>query len=347
MARTPLLQSPFLRSLPIPAFAMVMGVSGLSLAWARAVPLLGVWAIDVSRALGLIAAGLFSTLLLLYLRKLMRRPVGARDEWQHPVKSAFFAAVSVSFALLGAVALVHAPALAQPLWALGASLQLLVMLLVLNAWVHRPSLQPAHASPIWFIPAVANVVIPLAGVPLGFVVISWWFFAVGILFWGLLLTVVMARLLFVQPPLPSPLTPSLAIFLAPPTVGFLSWIQLTGQAPALATPVLAPALVSTPTLLLPLDGAGQALFGLALFFALFLLTQAPRWIRLPFGLPSWALSFPSAAFAATVLAYGHFSQHPGLVGLQAVALAWASLLIAGLLLRTLWAVWRQEPVLMA
>lgn len=327
-----LIHSPFFKSLPISAFAMVMGLAGLSLAWSRATPLVGAWSGQVSWGLALLAAALFCLLLGLYARKLLRRPEGVGDEWQHPVKSAFFAAVSVSFALLGAVALLHAPGLALPLWLVGAVLQVLAMLLVLNAWIHRPSLQPAHASPVWFIPAVANVVIPLGGVPLGFVALSWWFFAVGVLFWGLLLTVVMARLLFVQPPLPERLMPSLAIFLAPPTVGFLSWISLTGQ----ASPTGLTAASS-------LDVVGQLLFGLALFFALFLLSQAPRLLRLSFGLPFWALSFPSAAFAGATLAYGQFVQHPALWTLQALALAWATLLVGGLALRTLLAVLRQEP----
>jgi tellurite resistance protein len=245
------------------------------------------------------------------------------------VKSSFFAAVSISFALLGAVALGAFAPLALPLWAIGAVLQVAAMVMVLNAWIHRENLQHAHATPPWFIPAVGNVVLPLAGVRLGMIELSWWFFAVGILFWIVLLTVVIARLLFVQPPLPQRLIPTMCIFLAPPAVGFLSWLQLTAQNPSRGD----------------LDPVGHMLFGIALFFALFLATQAHRFARLPFYLSWWAFSFPTAAFAAACLAYSQFVPMMFVQGLAMAMVALATLLISWLLIRTIIAVARNEAQL--
>jgi tellurite resistance protein len=268
-------------------------------------------------------------LFVFYLRKWLRDPAAVRAEWLHPVKSSFFATISVSFALLATVALGQFAPLAEPLWIIGALMQLLVMVLVLNAWVHRETLQPVHASPVWFIPAVANVVIPLAGVPLGYVEISWWFFAVGILFWGVLLTLVLARLLFVQPAFPEQLVPTLCIFLAPPAVGFISWVLLTQQFADGRS----------------LDVIGHLLFGLAIFFALFLLSQVHRFARIPFYMSWWAFSFPTAAFATACLIYQSFVPHPAMTALAGTAVVVTTALVFWLVLRTLVAIVQKDPKL--
>jgi tellurite resistance protein len=320
--------NPFFQNLPISAFAMVMGLSGLALVWGRMANLgwLSGVAGPVAVAVSMLAGLTFLVLFSLYIKKWARNHQQVYEEWQHPVKSSFFAAVSISFALLGTVALGLFAPLALPLWAVGALLQVIAMIMVLNAWVHRESLQPGHATPVWFIPAVGNVLIPLAGVRLGFYEISWWFFAVGILFWVVLLTVVMTRLLFVQPPIPERLVPTLCIFLAPPAVGFLSWLLLTGQYAGTA----------------PLDAVGHVLYGLAFFFALFLLSQAHRFARLPFYLSWWAFSFPVAAFATATLTYAQFVPTLLMKGFAAFMAAFATILIGWLLIRTLVAVFRQE-----
>ncbi len=323
--------NPFLSALPISAFAMTMGLSGLALVWGR-VANLG-WLPGVAERIALgqaVFLGLvFITLLALYFKKWASNHQQVYQEWQHPVKSSFFAAVAVSFALVGAVALGAFAPLALPLWVTGAVLQVVAMTMVLNAWVHRETLQQAHATPAWFIPAVGNVVIPLAGVRLGFLEVSWWFFAVGLLFWVVLLTVVLFRLLFVRPPLPERLVPTLCILLAPPAVGFLSWLQLTGQHPGSDE----------------LDAFGHILFGLALFFALFLASQIHRFIRLPFFLSWWAFSFPTAAFATATLVYAQFVPTVWAVGLSVVMVVFVSLLIGWLFIRTVVAVIRNEPQL--
>ena len=319
----------FFQGIPLASFMMVMGLAGLALVWGR-MSRLG-WTPEFSGhvALGvsLLAFFVFLVLFVSYLRKWLRDPAAVRAEWLHPVKSSFFATISVSFALLASVALGQFAPLAEPLWIIGALTQLLVMVLVLNAWVYRETLQPVHARPVWFIPAVANVVIPLAGVPLGYVEISWWFFAVGILFWGVLLTLVLARLLFVQPAFPEQLAPTLCVFLAPTAVGFISWVLLTQQFADGRS----------------LDAIGHLLFGLAVFFALFLLSQVHRFARIPFYMSWWAFAFPTAAFATACLIYQSFVPHPAMTALAGTAVVVTTALVFWLVLRTLVAIVQKDP----
>lgn len=50
----------------------------------------------------------------------------------------------------------------------------------------------------WFIQVVGNVLVPVAGVPLGFVDVSWFFFSIGMFFWLILMTLVFNRMIFHQ-----------------------------------------------------------------------------------------------------------------------------------------------------
>lgn len=315
----------FLAAPPVSAFAIVMGLSGLSLSWtkfAHATQL--TYAQNLSQVFGLLAATVFLVLILGLLRKLVQSPEKLLEEWNHPVKSSFFGAISVGICLLAAVAYPYSEQLAQIVWIVGATFHLFAMLAVLNAWVHRENLQAAHACPVWFIPAVGNVVVPLAGVKLGYIEVSWMFYSVGLIFWLVLLSLVMYRLMFVQPPLPDRLKPTIAIFLAPPTVAFSSWIALTGLTSGQA-----------------LDPFGHILMGIAFFFTFFLITQFGRFAKLPFFMSWWAYSFPSAALTVATFNYALFV--PAAIYIAYVSLCFTTILILGLFVRTLMAIHVKDP----
>jgi tellurite resistance protein len=315
----------FLASPPVSAFAMVMGLSGLSLIWFKFAAIVAYpEAIMVANIFGLLATLVFLILSLGLLRKQWVSPEKLIEEWNHPVKSAFFGAISVGVCLLAAVIYHYSVTLAEYVWLSGAALHLVAMLAVLNAWVHRENLQAAHACPVWFIPAVGNVVIPLGGVRLGYIELSWFFYGIGLIFWVVLLSLVMYRLMFVQPELPDRLKPTMAIFLAPPTVAFSSWIALTGQDGSA-----------------PLDGFGHILIAIGLFFALFLLLQFKRFAKLPFFMSWWAYSFPSASFTIALFNYSYFSPH--FIYVAYIAMVFSTVLIMGLFFRTLMAIHMKDP----
>jgi tellurite resistance protein len=258
------------------------------------------------------------------LRKQLQAPEKLIEEWNHPVKSAFFGAISVGVCLLAAVIFPYSPELSNIVWLIGSFLHLIAMLAILNAWVHRETLQVTHACPVWFIPAVGNVVIPLAGVKLGYIEFSWFFFSVGLIFWIVLLSLVMYRLMFVQPPLPDRLKPTMVIFLAPPTVAFSSWLLLTGRAVEQG-----------------LDGFAHFLMGVGFFFAFFLLTQFKKFMKLPFFMSWWAYSFPTASFTVATFNYALFV--PDAIYIAYAALVFTTVLIVGLFVRTLMAIHMKDP----
>lgn len=305
---------PRLAHFPVPFFASVMGLSGFTLALhAGGFHRASLGALSIT---GL----LFVTLAVFYTAKALRHPGAVRAEWQHPVKLAFFPAISISLLLIATALRPVSTDLARAVWVIGALTQASLTLAVLSNWIgHRP-FQTPQMSPAWFIPAVGNIVAPVAGVGLGFVETAWIFFSAGVIFWIVLLVLVMNRLIF-HDPLPGKMVPTLAITIAPPAVGFLAWLQLNGGV---------------------IDPLAHVFYGATIVFFGLALTQAGKLRGLPFALSWWALSFPIAAFTIATFKYGTLTQSAAHHSAGFALLALLTLIIVTLVIRTLGAIARRE-----
>ena len=295
-------------------FAMVMGLCGLSLAWARAVPHWGSVALQVSLGVGVFAAGVLSLLLLGQLWRLLRYPVALMADATHPIRHVFVAALPSSLVLLPTVWVVHQgySLWADVLWMLGAAGLLLATLGVVGRWL-QPGLTAQDfwpgITPALFIPVVGNVLPALAGVSLGHPVWAAAQFGLAAVLWPVALALVWVRIGMVGL-WPQRLLPTTFIMVAPPSV-----LALSGHA------------LGVPSM------AVHMLAGVALFFSLLSFTVIRRCLQQPFGMPFWALSFPLAASAALGL---HLSPEPGLA--QWLASLWLGVVtgvIGALLLATL------------
>lgn len=299
-----------LENFPVTFFAVMMGLLGLALSMAAAEKAAGS-AANVSQFILGAAVAVFAVLAFFYTLKLVRHPGAVRAEWNHPVRIAFFPTISISLLLLGTALAPRVPDAAYVIWSIGVAAQAMLSLSVIANWIGHRSFQPLHLSPAWFIPAVGNVLVPLAGVEFGVIELSWLFFSAGLLFWIVLLTLVMNRLIFHEP-LPARLMPTLVILIAPPAVAFVAWVRLTGD----------------------VDAFARVLLNTGYVFALIVLTQAPRFFRLPFALSWWALTFPVAALSVASFVFAHETGSYGhrLIGFAlTVCLAFA---VATLVVRT-------------
>lgn len=260
-----------LAHLPVSLFSIVMGIAGLAIAWKRAAHVLGspdfIW-----QAIALLAAAVFVLLLGLYGSKLLRHRDAVLEELHHPVRINFFPTISISLFLLSIAAAGVLPALSSTLWHVGVAVHLGFTLMAMSSWIHHTHYDIKHMNPAWFIPVVGNLFVPIVGVSVAPADVSWFFFSIGIVFWLVLLTIVMNRLFF-HAALPDRLAPTLFILIAPPAVGFVSWLALAGN----------------------LDAFGRILYNFGLFLTLLLASNALRFVRLPFFVSSWAYSFPLAA----------------------------------------------------
>ena len=303
---------------PITFFATVMGMLGLTLALHAAEQAFGLTA-GVSRLALAVSVALFGAVAAGYTLKALRHPRAVVAEWNHPVRIAFVPTISISLLLLSVATLASWPGIAHPLWLVGTALQGALTLSVLANWIgHRP-FQPQHLSPAWFIPAVGNVIVPVAGAPLGHVELSWLFFSTGLVFWLILLTLVMNRLIF-HDPLPGKLQPTLVILIAPPAVAFLAYLRLEGQ----------------------IDAFARILLNTGYVFFAIVATQARKLPGLPFALSWWALSFPMAALTIASFAFAGAAGSTAHLAIGTTLLAVLAAIMAVLVLRTVLAIRRHE-----
>ncbi|NDY92647.1 SLAC1 family transporter [Ideonella livida] len=291
-------------------FAVVMGLSGLSLAWHRAAPLMGEMATGFALVIGALAAAVLVVLAVAALLRWRRHPEAWAEDLKHPVRHTFVAAIPIALLLVATVgtALLGPGPVQRALWWAGSLGQFGVTWWVLRRWWlgHKAGgLVWASVTPALFIPIVGNVLAPLAGVPLGHAEWAAAQFGLGLMFWPVVLVLLVVRLA-VQGSWPDRLAPTAFIVIAPPAVVGLSALQLG-----------APLLV------------GWGLWGMALFSLLWAGAQAGRIRTLPFSLPHWGMSFPLAALAALTLRLATPGQ--GLLAVVApLLLALASLVIVTL-----------------
>ncbi|WP_372594923.1 hypothetical protein [Actinotalea sp.] len=270
-------RAPRLAHLPVTFFATVMGLAGLALAWRKAAAMGAPEA--VSTVIFWIALAVGAAVALAYAAKIVLHTDAFRAEIRHPVRLAFVPTSTIALLLLAAAGREIVPGPATVLWWLGAVGQVALTLVVLSAWISRPTFTSTHVSPAWFIPVVGLVVVPMAGVDLGPMWLSRFAFWAGMLLWLALLPIVLQRLFVHEQPLPAPLLPTLAVLVAPPSAGFLAWTALNGGT---------------------IDVAGEALLDVAVLFGLLFAALALRLRRLPFFLSWWAFAFPLAALSAAV-----------------------------------------------
>lgn len=307
-----------LQHFPVAFFSSVMGLAGLAMALQQGEAILG-----LPRGGGyvvtIISLIVFALLAVLYVMKALRYPEAVAQEWRHPVKMSFGATITVSLLLLGGATLGLWPTLSYMLWLVGAASHLAVTLYVLNAWIYKPGFEITHISPAWFIPVVGNIVAPIAGVTHAGPETGWFFFSIGLVFWLVLFTIIVYRMIFHQP-MPERLLPTFFILLAPPAAGFIAYLKLSGA----------------------LDSFGRVLFHTAAFIAMLLALQLPRFARLKFFLSWWAYSFPLAALTIATLLMFHATGVAFFKDVSWLLLALLCAVIALLLTLTARAIARNE-----
>lgn len=307
-----------LENYPITFYAITMGLFGLTLSIHAASRILQ-WVGPFGDIMLWVSIAVFAVITIGYIAKTLIHPAAFAAEWNHPIRITFFPAASISMLLMSVCFLPENAGIANILWLVGASLQGGLTLSILARWIGHKPFEYSHINPAWFIPAVGNVVVPIAGVQLGYMEVSWLFFSGGILFWIILLTLVMNRLIF-HTPLPGKLLPTLMIMIAPPAVSFLAYLQLTGG----------------------IDSFARILLNLGYIFALIVLTQIPRIMRLPFAMSFWALSFPVASLTIASFRYGALAKSQAHEMIGIILLAVLVVLIVLLSLRTLLAITRGQ-----
>jgi tellurite resistance protein len=323
IAQTPIAEarSGTLAYLPVGLFGSVMGLTGLSVAWRLAHEHFGAWA-SVSHWIGAIAVVVFALVGGGYFIKAVTALQAVRAEFAHPIAGNLFATILISMVLVPIVLAPISLLVARIVWAVGALGTTLFAWFVVSRWMHVRQ-QVTHATPAWLVPVVGMLNVPLAMPSLeltalhGVMVSS---LAIGLFFTLPLFTIIFSRLVF-ESPLPDELQPSLLILLAPFAVGTSTYIVATGH----------------------VDLFSNSLFVLTLFMLAVLLARLRHLgVCCPFRVSWWSVSFPLAACAIAGLRTAAALQSVATDVIAIVLLGLASLVVAFLLLRTLFGVARGE-----
>ncbi len=274
------IQKRSLKCFPVQFFAVIMGFSGLTIVYAKAFHILG-FPYSIYEVLLFVDTILFFVIFGAYLLKWVYYPSEVKAEFNHPVKSAFAPAISISFLLLSISYYDYDPAVAVTFWFIGAPLHLYFTYITMKFWIDN-TFNIGHISPAWFIPIVGNVLVPVVGVDCMPEYVSLFYFSIGIFFWIVLFAIITYRMIF-HHPLAKRLLPTFFILIAPPAVGFISYFRITFGS---------------------IDLTSQFLYCIALFTFFLMFFMLDKFTKIEFFISWWAYTFPMAAMSiATILLY--------------------------------------------
>jgi len=266
---------------PVQFFAVLMGISGLSIVYAKAYHILNFSSIWYLSLLA-INTILFFVIFTIYILKWVKYPDKVKEELNHPIKSSFVPAISISMLLLAIAYYDYAPTVSVAFWYIGAPLHLHFTLRTIKFWMIHEKLNINHINPAWFIPVVGNLLVPVVGVDVLPLSISIFYFSVGFFFWIMLFIIVMYRMIF-HNPMPMKLVPTLFILIAPPAVGFISYFRITFGS---------------------IDMMSMFLYSVALAITLLMFAKLRVFVSSKFFISWWAYTFPLAAVSiASILMY--------------------------------------------
>ena len=288
--------------MPIRFAPAVMSLFGLALAW-RALSDLGGWESGVGRliSIGALLLGLiiFGSILLYQFQK------GAMKEtFGDPQLRVLPASLTVGLMLLSALLTPHMPRLANGMIWVAALTHFALLVWLVNGWF-RGGLALEMISPVWFIPVVGNIVVPIGAMASGEVMLAWFGFSIGIVLWLMLLPVVFFRLIHGNP-MPNEFESTQLVLVAPPAIGSVSWSLLAGDQ------AVAP---------------GAVLLSVAFFLLLALIPMVVRVVSRPFVPANWAFGFPLAALSTGLATYSILLERDILMGIGLVILLLVSALI--------------------
>ncbi|WP_329039070.1 TDT family transporter [Streptomyces sp. NBC_01725] len=187
-------------------------------------------------------------------------------------------------------------------------------------WIYGPlAIDKLH--PGYFLPTVAGgLVAAAAAAGVGNQMLAQAMLGLGVICWFVLGSMIMARLFF-RPSLPAPLMPTVAIEVAPPTVASIAYFAINDNRA---------------------DTFAAFLAGYAILMVLAQIRLLPAYLRLHFGLSTWAFTFSAAAVVTTALHWNGLERPAGYVVYTYVLLAAITSFIVWVAVKTVVALLRRQ-----
>lgn len=258
--------------IPLNTLAIPFGLSGLAAVWTGAGEDLG-WPEGLGDALWLVAAIAWVWMIVAHAVRGSKSADSLSSQLRHPAQGPIAALVPIVGMLLGANLFNILPVLGVALVIASIAVSVVFAGWLLSFWASGPvPVDAVHGG--YFLPTVASgLIAATAAARVGLTAVAVGAFAVGILFWIVIFTVLLARLA-TRPALPAPLTPTLAIIVAPPAVAGTAWFAITGG---------------------QIDAVEYALAAVTVVMVLMQVFLIPRYRSLAFSLGFWSFTFSFAA----------------------------------------------------
>jgi tellurite resistance protein len=266
-------------------FGIAYGLAGLATCWGYAA-ILKLAPTAVADALFIITAAVWLVLIVGYLSQVPRGPGGWRAELADPVMGPFVSLIPIVGMLLAIGLMPHSLAAGRWLFGIFAAATTLLAGWMTGQWIAGDlDLDKLHSG--YVLPAVAGGLIASIGAAhAGWTGLAHAFMGLGVVSWLLIGSVILARLLL-RPPLPRPLTPTLAIEIAPPALAGLAYLAITQG---------------------KVDTIALALGGFTALAAIVQLRLIPVYRRLAFTPAFWSFAFPYAAAATFALHWLNYGK---------------------------------------
>ena len=303
---------------PISFFSVILGMAGFAIAFQKAETILKI-TLNLSQYILTVTVIFFVIVFLIYLIKMIKFHNEVKMEFNHPIKLSFFPTFSISLLLLSIAFLSVNPIISKYLWISGTIIHFILTIIIISILIQHNKFEIKQMNPSWLIPAVGNILVPVAGVSHFSSEISWFFFSIGFIFWIILLIIFFNRIIF-HSPLSNKLLPTLFILIAPPAVGFISFVKLTSG----------------------INEFAKILYYFALFLVFLLFAQIKLFYKIKFYLSWWAYSFPIAAITIATILMFHETRVIVFKYISLTLFALLCLVISVLLIKTTIAIFRKE-----
>lgn len=284
-------------------FSVVMGITGLGLAWRSAASEFGVPA-QAGESLLCLGLGIFIVLILLQVVRLTYAVKYVIQEWQNPSRRNFFCAATISGALLSQALLPYSHIAAACLWTVAVCAQVVFLGFMLRHWFLE-EVSHNELSPAWLIPMVGNASPSFAGVTLGYAPFCKILLTSAVLCWAVFLPLILYRIIFVSPKISAPAMPGLAILVSAPAVIAIAVYNVAGEA----------------------NGWVDCLAWTSLFFAVVVFSLGKRLVTSTFSRQWWAFTFPSTALASSLIRVYHADANDLNLALALTSLGVSTLIV--------------------
>jgi tellurite resistance protein len=300
-----------LAALPVSLFGAVMGVAGLGLLWRDVAEVFG-GPFLIGEALIFLGAGIFALVGAAYILKFLRHRDQVAAEYRNSAQVGFFSTIPIAGLLLSAGLFPYSVALADILWWLSTALMFVLSLLLVSRLLTE-SHPVDNANGSWLIGMVSPIIVPIAGLQLCHHAISHFMLSIGIFMWLVVFTIIMNRTIF-GGEVAHGLRPTWFIFLVPPSIIFISYMDMKGG---------------------ELDFFARSLYSLTIFLTAVLCFVARDFLKWPFSVAWWAFTFPLVAMASATVVYYRYEPGPASLAIAIAAIVLTNLIVAPVSVQTI------------